>query len=377
MATSSNIGLAPQTPLGKPGAAEWFNLIDIEEGENLASAIVDAIVQRGQEVLFEKHIESQVLPYAVQFAKSTLLKIVEWRFFSRDSGEILPETWDPDEEPKPAIPDSWARGAIPIKRASPLPQTKKIPREAHSMSLTAVNDQALCDISGIASVELPVGGPRVGSSVASVTSATRKSLVSHASQGSKVFGKAPARRVVSISASEEVTESPVVQAEHAIVEENKRIFAKLQNLEKDGGRADIAHDMDGRIIVVKKPKASKLLSQGVKATVIKSEETGANAKQTDQQPRPPEILKHDQRKVISKLTRLRPEAKKLMKGNQESKSATISGVFDSSQSIEPLDMSTSYSGPGDGFIPDTCLDIPLLASDFDMIDSDSIISPKR
>jgi hypothetical protein len=58
---------------------EYFNIIDQEEGEQLAYNIIEDILTRGQEVLFEKHIESQVLPYAVQFAKETLLRIVEVR----------------------------------------------------------------------------------------------------------------------------------------------------------------------------------------------------------------------------------------------------------------------------------------------------------
>ena len=61
---------------------EYLSILDQEEGEQFVLTLIEEILTRGQEVLFEKHIESQVLPYAVQFAKDNLLKIVEVLFIS-------------------------------------------------------------------------------------------------------------------------------------------------------------------------------------------------------------------------------------------------------------------------------------------------------
>jgi hypothetical protein len=55
----------------------WFAIIDQEEGENAVTQIIDEVVKKAQDVVFEKHIESQVLPYAVNFAKDAILSIIE------------------------------------------------------------------------------------------------------------------------------------------------------------------------------------------------------------------------------------------------------------------------------------------------------------
>lgn len=55
----------------------WISLIDQEEGQLLAASLIEEIIQKSQDVLFERHIESQVLPYAVQFTKETLLAVIE------------------------------------------------------------------------------------------------------------------------------------------------------------------------------------------------------------------------------------------------------------------------------------------------------------
>lgn len=56
---------------------DYQSLIDTEEGEIFIVSLVEEVVQKSQDVLFEKHIESQVLPYAVQFAKSAVDEIIE------------------------------------------------------------------------------------------------------------------------------------------------------------------------------------------------------------------------------------------------------------------------------------------------------------
>jgi hypothetical protein len=61
---------------------EYFNIVEQEEGEILIQKILAEVLHNCSEVLFEKHIESQVLPYALSFAKDTILMMVEvglWR----------------------------------------------------------------------------------------------------------------------------------------------------------------------------------------------------------------------------------------------------------------------------------------------------------
>jgi hypothetical protein len=58
----------------------WFAIVEQEESELMAVSLVEEILQRTQNVLFEKHIENQLLPYAVEFAKDQLLQSVQVGF---------------------------------------------------------------------------------------------------------------------------------------------------------------------------------------------------------------------------------------------------------------------------------------------------------
>lgn len=56
---------------------EWFNIVEIEQGEQAVAQILESVIQASQDVIFERHIESQVLPYAVQFAKEAFIDFIE------------------------------------------------------------------------------------------------------------------------------------------------------------------------------------------------------------------------------------------------------------------------------------------------------------
>lgn len=57
--------------------SDWLAIVEYEEGEQLVAMLIEELIQRSQKVIFERHIESQVLPYAVKFAKDTLVEIIE------------------------------------------------------------------------------------------------------------------------------------------------------------------------------------------------------------------------------------------------------------------------------------------------------------
>ncbi|KAH6576038.1 hypothetical protein BASA50_005625 [Batrachochytrium salamandrivorans] len=94
---------------------EWLQLIDQEDGESLAISLIQEILQRSQHILFEKHIDVQVLPYAVGFARDTLVSLINYQFFRCDPGNTDTDLWEPDDELEPVTIDSWARGAVPIR----------------------------------------------------------------------------------------------------------------------------------------------------------------------------------------------------------------------------------------------------------------------
>ncbi|KAL7751987.1 hypothetical protein RI367_002515 [Sorochytrium milnesiophthora] len=111
-------------------------LLDVEEGELLVAELVEEVVSRGQDVLFEKHISSQVLPYALQVSKEALIKAIQWEFFKEDVVDMSEPCWFSDNgsvcppmaevlltvqarvEPSAIPVDAWARGVLPTQPTS-------------------------------------------------------------------------------------------------------------------------------------------------------------------------------------------------------------------------------------------------------------------
>ncbi|KAI9221869.1 hypothetical protein BC828DRAFT_379875 [Blastocladiella britannica] len=112
---------SPAPPVLSPTSLAVFALPEvvaassIDDAELIVSSLVEEILQRSQDVLFEKHISSQVVPYAVQFAKDAMNQLIMWEFFDQDRLDPADPIWIPDTEPEPLEFDSWARGVVPIR----------------------------------------------------------------------------------------------------------------------------------------------------------------------------------------------------------------------------------------------------------------------
>ena len=110
-----------------------------ENAEAIAEAVMVEVFRRSLDILFERHIEGQVLPYAVSFSRRVILDMVRMEFFPRDDlglRLVEPErrqsvmagsqqNLHEDEastvlleflEPEPCPCDSWARGAVPVRK---------------------------------------------------------------------------------------------------------------------------------------------------------------------------------------------------------------------------------------------------------------------
>ncbi|KAJ3152266.1 hypothetical protein HDU89_001486 [Geranomyces variabilis] len=296
---------------------DYLQIVAAEETEIFILSLVEHVVVKSQDVLFEKHIESQVLPYAVQFAKGALDEMVEWEFFRQDEGVIDAETWEPDEEPEPAACDSWSPGMIPIRKvpivAAPLstapaatPSLRALadasPSCASSATTSAVSlmsDTASCAAEYIepgrrassrASSILPGSATIPRASTTSLASGSRKHATSsrmelasaaslNASTSSASLGRRrypsgghSGRRGTSGRDGSNAVPPPLSAmqvAEMAIQEENKRTLARLRSQEKEGGKPlEWSYDHSGRVVVVKKTGIGKQISQSIRAKVI-------------------------------------------------------------------------------------------------------------
>ncbi|EPY73645.1 hypothetical protein CB1_002666001 [Camelus ferus] len=112
--------LVPQANIVPGGLteAEVAKLRAREEGEEVVGDIMEELVERVMDAAYKSYLERQCIPYTVDWARETMLQMVQLRFMPRDEGEPnLAEdpTWAEDEEPTPCPIDTWARGAVPVR----------------------------------------------------------------------------------------------------------------------------------------------------------------------------------------------------------------------------------------------------------------------
>ncbi|KAB1267112.1 uncharacterized protein Cadr_000018375 [Camelus dromedarius] len=91
-----------------------------EEGEEVVGDIAEVLVDRVMDAACKSYLERQCIPYTVDWARETMLRMGQMGFMLRDEGEPhLAEdpTWAEDKEPSPCPIDTWARGAVPVLHA--------------------------------------------------------------------------------------------------------------------------------------------------------------------------------------------------------------------------------------------------------------------
>jgi hypothetical protein len=75
----------------------WSYMLEQEDGELFCLSLIEEILQKSQQVLFQKRIDSQVLPYSSSFCKEICQGLVAYKFFKHDNGNDL-EIWEEDVE---------------------------------------------------------------------------------------------------------------------------------------------------------------------------------------------------------------------------------------------------------------------------------------
>ncbi|KAJ3371762.1 hypothetical protein GGF31_002741 [Allomyces arbusculus] len=160
----ASAGPPPITMFDPLAARAHLACLDEDEAEAIVADLVEDILQKSQDILFEKHISSQVVPYAVQFAKETFLRMAMWAFFDEDRVDVNDPMWKPDEEPAPVEIDSWARGTL-----FPIGQ-----RDASKPVIPWCSDRSAS----------PTTAPAAESSAVTTPSSPRKSLLSAATASS-------------------------------------------------------------------------------------------------------------------------------------------------------------------------------------------------
>jgi hypothetical protein len=112
----------------------WAPFLSISaEAVSAASSAVEKLMHRGAELLYQHYLLVKSQPYAVTTSLAQLLNLLEVAYFRRDWGE--PGDWGEDEEPEPAVIDSWARSQVTVKRKVMIqsPQPPSVPNDAKSV----------------------------------------------------------------------------------------------------------------------------------------------------------------------------------------------------------------------------------------------------
>ncbi|KAJ3310547.1 hypothetical protein HDV04_004959 [Boothiomyces sp. JEL0838] len=239
---------------------DWTFLIEQEEGELFVIQLIEDIISDSQKVLFKKHIDVQLLPYAVNFAKTSILSMINYHFFTRDPGDNDPSLWIPDSEPKAISIDSWARAAVPIK-----------PLAAHYNRTTEKDLETI-----VKEAALPINKPKktepkkkTKQEMSMVKPIHPPKLKPHPPKDK------PATRFSEVKIPRTV-ESANSELERAIADENKRLLARIS--EKNDSKVDVTFDQSGRLLVVNSlPNWNG--NSGVKIKILGSEKAKEEVKE--------------------------------------------------------------------------------------------------
>eukprot|EP00164_Ancoracysta_twista_P008997 GFYU01013180.1.p2 GENE.GFYU01013180.1~~GFYU01013180.1.p2 ORF type:complete len:159 (+),score=39.81 GFYU01013180.1:343-819(+) len=101
---------------------------DLEEEQDIVQEVINDVCDIAIQTLQRSWYEQMVLEVSVRYSVQSMGGLIGWYVPDRDQGEMEnpPEdnpTWNPDEEPMPCPLDSWARGAIHVRKLQPQQQT--------------------------------------------------------------------------------------------------------------------------------------------------------------------------------------------------------------------------------------------------------------
>lgn len=108
--------------------------------ELCAQQTVDQLIEAGSELLYEKYLDSKVIPFTTTFVTSYLSATLECHFHRQDPGESL--VWPSEHEFPPPLTDAWARGAVPIKKkvkVTPVEQATATQPDAKSVRSSGIS----------------------------------------------------------------------------------------------------------------------------------------------------------------------------------------------------------------------------------------------
>lgn len=120
-ATSSTPAPAPTITndilTGRFTEHEWNTLVEVEDGEELVSELLGSIVGGVMDMIHQRHLEENIVPFSLNWAEHLMTNLIDWQFLVHDNGESKSDedNWLQDDEPARAPLDSWGRGSVPTR----------------------------------------------------------------------------------------------------------------------------------------------------------------------------------------------------------------------------------------------------------------------
>eukprot|EP01028_Stygiella_incarcerata_P010932 TRINITY_DN593_c0_g1_i1.p1 TRINITY_DN593_c0_g1~~TRINITY_DN593_c0_g1_i1.p1 ORF type:complete len:508 (-),score=172.09 TRINITY_DN593_c0_g1_i1:94-1617(-) len=119
--------------------SELQEMHEREDSLLYCQAIVDLLLRNAQESVFEREMDQKKIGFVVDSITQDLHTAIKLLFVKKDDGEKdvdgkHPSYWIPDEEPQPIPIDTWARGAVPLRRRMPMESGEDVPKKSLSVA---------------------------------------------------------------------------------------------------------------------------------------------------------------------------------------------------------------------------------------------------
>ncbi|EPZ30923.1 hypothetical protein O9G_002800 [Rozella allomycis CSF55] len=230
---------------------DWLSYaLEQSAAEITADSVVDDIIKRTQNVIFEKHIESQVLPYAVDFSKDAILSLIRFK------------EWSPDEEPENCVCDSWARGVVSV-------QKKNTDQDNHKASESPIEVTLAKQVPETSIQTKPLVKEATDFGLGSTKSTSRRQSGNIIEAKDEPETEKVKKLTLLPPIDNKRTKQKTMQERILTKEmENIRMFQKMRKLEKEGSVTDYTYDQEGKLVFIRKPSKSKFVTQNIRTRVV-------------------------------------------------------------------------------------------------------------
>jgi len=256
-----------------------------QNNKQFVISLLEEIIWNAENLLFEKYIEKQIIPFTLNFFENTIMEIIDWNFYKYDNGIINEDAWCPDTELTPIINDSWARGAIPVKQ---LPLKKSISENNQISSVSETKKSSIKKSHLNKGKQKKIRRKSIDNNIITNSNSSSKSKIStliKKEKATKLSESKPKKVKSNInslvqnnkydnkqldSKEKQKTYHKNVKNKTAISDiiNNKQSTIQIQNMTKEGWNIDNIYNYTGHLISTIKNSPEKSFEQNIKAHLI-------------------------------------------------------------------------------------------------------------